>query len=197
MVVLKDKGSEALEELMNQAQMIATAAIRGGRQMEATLFLHGQEGNAILVPQKFDSEEAKDRFAEVSRIMCVAQGADAVVYCSEAWMVSPKKDKPLDLSVAPSKSPDRQEVLVLMGETREGCLHRSLPIHRAEGGKFAGFGEMTEIRPDSVGGRFANFLPELTPTEEDRRLAKLYLAAKGIVPEEKRDKYREQGRAMY
>jgi hypothetical protein len=58
-------------------------------------------------------------------------------------------------------------------------------------------GEATEIRPDSVGGRFAQFLPEMTPTEEDRKIAMLYLAAKGIIPAEKRDKYREQGRAMF
>ncbi len=86
-------------------------------------------------------------------------------------MLAPKNDKPLDLSVAPSQSPDRQEVLVIIGETREGHLHRSLPILRARNGKFAGFGEATEIRPDSVEGRFAQFLPEMTPTEEDRKLA--------------------------
>ena len=128
MVMLKDKGSEALEELMNEAQLIATAAMRNLGQMQTTLFIHGKEGKAILVPKNMDSDAAKDRFAEDSRIMCIAQGADAVVYCSEAWMLTPKHDKPLDLSVAPSKSPDRQEVLVFMGETREGHLHKSLPI---------------------------------------------------------------------
>jgi hypothetical protein len=197
MVMLKDKGSEALEELMNEAQLIATTLMRKIGEMSATLFIHGSEGKTIFRPKSMNSEAAKDQFVEESRIMCIAHGADAVVYCSEAWMLTPKTDKPLDLSVAPSKSPDRQEVLIFIGESREGHIHKSLPIVRAEGGKFAGFGEATEIRPDSVRGRFAQFLPEMMPTEEDRKIAMLYLAAKGIVPAEKRDKYREQGRAMF
>lgn len=51
-------------------------------------------------------------------------------------MLTPKKDQPLDLSVAPSQSPDRQEVLILfMGKSREGHIHKSLPIVRAERGR--------------------------------------------------------------
>jgi hypothetical protein len=195
--MIKDKGSEALEELMNEAQLIATTMMREIGEMSAALFVHGSDGKTIFRPKNMDNEAAKDRFAADSRMICAASAADAVVYCSEAWMLTPQKDKPLDLSIAPSQSPDRQEVLLFMGETRGEYIHKSLPIVRDEGGKFAGLGEATEIHPDSVKGRFAHLLTELPPTEEDRQMAKWYLAAKGIVLAEKRDKYREQGRARF
>jgi hypothetical protein len=195
--MIKDKGSEALEELMNEAQLIATTMMREIGEMSAALFVHGNDGKTIFRPTSMDNEASKDRFAEDSKMVCIACGADAVVYCSEAWMLTPKKDKPLDLSIAPSQSPDRKEVLVFIGEARGEYIHKSLPIVRDGDGKLAGFGEALEIHPDSVGGRFAHFLTALPPTEEDRQLAKWYLAAKGIVLAEKRDKYREQWRARF
>ena len=198
--MLKDKGREALEELMNEAQMIAAQAMRHIGDMPATLFIHGQEGNVIFRPESMESAAAKDRFAADSRVMCVAHAADAVVFCTEAWMLVPKNDKPLDLSVAPSQSPDKQEVLIFLGESRDGRIHRSIPIVRAENGKFAGFDEANEIRPDKVEGRFSQFLTEHIPTEQDREVAKLLLAVKGIAPMEKKeeqDRHRGLGRSRF
>lgn len=197
MVMFKDKGSEALEELMNETEMIATAAMRDIGEIPPALFIHGKEGKAIFRPKSMSNVEEKNRFAEDSRAMCIAQGADAAVFCSEAWMRTPKADEKLDVSIAPSQAPDRQEVLILMGESRTGHIHKTLPILRAADGKFAGFGEATEIRPDNVEGRFSQFLPEQIPSEDDRKIAMLYLATKGIVPMEKKDKHRGHGRSRF
>jgi len=197
MTTLQDKGSEALQELMNEAEMIATAMIRETGEMRAAIFIHGQEGKTIFRPKSMATEAAKDEYAADARIVCMAEGADAVVYCSEAWMLSPKTGRSVDLTMPPSKSPDRQEVLVLMGESREGYLHKSLPICRSESGKFAGFGEATELWPDRVEGRFGQLLSEEKPSADERELAKLILHSRGLTTYKKKRREQGHGRGIF
>src|ERR1019366_6872028 len=98
----------------------------------------------------------------------------------EAWMKTAKPGEKLDMTEPPSESFDRQEVIVLMGEARDGQKQKFLPIIRSGNGKFFGLGETTVPGMDRMEGRFAGILPSKVATDEHRTLAKAMLKVKGV-----------------
>ena len=83
----------------------------------------------------------------------------------------------MDTSEAPSEAIDRQEHVVLMGESREGNRQRFLPIIRSGNGKFFGLGDPHEPSADTQ-GRCAGILPPEEPDAATRQLAKVMLQVK-------------------
>jgi hypothetical protein len=115
------------------------------------------------------------------------------VWISEAWVLKAEKGEKLDLSRLPSESPNRQEVVIIMGESREGCMQKILPILRHENGKFKGLGE-ANIEENQTKGRFAQFVPVEIPDKETRDMAKRVL--EGTVRREERGRGQGRGMAM-
>ena len=189
--MIKDKGEEALEKLVQDAKLFCTLLMKQTGKVPPTLFMHGMDGKAVFTPGEFTSVESKDEFARAARLMCVAHGADATVFVSEAWMRMAVKDQKLDLSTPPSESLDRQEILFIIGESREDHIFKAVPIIRTDNGKFVGFGETPEVRGDQTKGRFSHFLTEEIPNEDLRRKAKRILEEMGLV--QGKDHRREQG----
>ena len=198
MTTTNDESQEAVKKLMEDAEMMAHYSIRQRGSVSPTLLIHGVDGNVSLSPTSMADERAKDRFVQQARLVCLAQGAEAAVFMSEAWMRMPKKlGEAFDVNIPPSQAADRVETVIIMGETRNSHSQKILPILRTEQGKFMGFGEMPEIlkAADSVKGRFAQFIPPKVPDEETRKLAKQAIEIMGLV--EKEDKLeRGQGRSM-
>ena len=91
-----------------------------------------------------------------------------------------KPGSPVDLTEPVSEAFDRQEVVVLMGESKTGQKQRILLIIRSGNGKFFGFNETAMPETDHFEGRFSQILPPNTPTDEHRRIAKAMLKAEGI-----------------
>jgi hypothetical protein len=191
---------DAVQKLMEEAEMMAHYSIRQTGAVSPTLLIHGVDGKVVLAPQSMENEAIKDHFVLKARLACLAHGADATVFLSEAWMRMPSKTgQSLDLSIPPSEAPDRVEAVIIMGETRNGHYQKVLPMLRSEQGKFIGFGEMPEIirEADQVKGRFAQFVPPDVPTEEVRKEAKAALAILGMVPADEKKRERGQGRAIF
>ena len=86
----------------------------------------------------------------------------------------------MDMTEPPSESFDRQEVIVLMGESLGGQKQKFLPIIRHDNGKFFNLGETTVPGMDKMKGRFAQILPPKMPDGEMRLLAKTMLKVKGF-----------------
>jgi hypothetical protein len=86
-----------------------------------------------------------------------------------------------DETEPPSEAFDRQEVVVLMGESHAGQKQKFLPIIRSSYGKFFGFGESEAPTVDEMKGRFAQLLPTQVPDEGIREFAKAMLKVKGVV----------------
>lgn len=168
---------------MEHAKNYVSLAMKVTGACPPTLFMQGIEGKAAYSPSKFTDERAKDQFAETARLMCLAQGAKATVFVSEAWLRMATEDEMLDLSRPPSQYPDRQEVMIMMGESRNGNMHKILPIIRSDNGQFLGFVDKPAIATDEVQGRFANFLSAELPDERTREQAKILLEAKGFSQE--------------
>jgi hypothetical protein len=98
----------------------------------------------------------------------------------EAWAKFAKPGEKLDLTEAPSEAFDRRELVVLMGESRNGQKQKLLPIIRSDNGKFFGFGECEVPEMDEMKGRFAQLLPTKVPDDELRQIAKAMLKVKGV-----------------
>ncbi|MDR3457193.1 MAG: hypothetical protein P4N60_07075 [Verrucomicrobiae bacterium] len=61
---------------------------------------------------------------------------------------------------------------------------------RADKGKFIGFGDEKKFDADKITGRFANFIPPVSPDEKSRSMAKLVLKKLGIDIETEQTKDR-------
>ena len=80
----------------------------------------------------------------------------------------------------PSEAFDQREVVVLMGESRNGQKQKFLPIIRSGNGKFFNLGETTVSGMDKIEGRFAQILPPKLADAQMRLLAKTMLEVKGV-----------------
>lgn len=170
---------KTLDDLMAQAAHYADFCLRNSGRMQPTLFLIGDNGPMMLMPESLADEREKDDFANTSRLMCIAQNASCCVMALEAWLKTAKPGEPLDVTEPPSEAIDRQEVVVLMGEARTQQRQRILTIVRSDNGKFFGLTPADIPSPDNMTGRFANILPPQVPDKEMQALAKAVLKVKG------------------
>lgn len=191
--------SRHLEELMVEAELFTKHSLRTSGKVHPTLFMHGEHGKGMFSPSEMASEKDKDAFATLARLVCIAHGADATVFVSEAWTRSAKPGQKLDATKLPSQCADRQEVVMMMGQTRNECQQRMLPMERDQANRFIGFGQEHKIEPDRMEGRFANLMPEEYPNAQSREMALEALAKLGVIAqkqEKERDERRERGRGM-
>ena len=93
-------------------------------------------------------------------------GCDAVAP-KETKNGSDNPGEKFDMTEAPSEAFDRQEVIVLMGESHGGQKQKFLPIIRNGNGKFFGLGESNTPSLDKMEGRFAQILPPKAATAEN------------------------------
>jgi hypothetical protein len=180
--MLPSLNPKTLDDLLANARHYAEYCMRGTGNLPPTLFLIGSDGKQVmLMPQNLADEKAKDDFATQSKLMAVACGATVAVMALEAWMKTAKADEKFDMTESPSEAFDRQEVLVLMGESfSEGQKQKLLPIIRSGNHKFFGFGDSAVSKLDKLQGRFSQLLPTKVPDEAMRALALAMLKVKGV-----------------
>ena len=171
---------ETLDDLLAQAGHYAEFCMRSSGAMRPALFLIGTDGPLTIATTSLDGVEEKDAFVTTARLICIAQAATSVVVALEAWMSFAKPGESGDTAEPPSEAFDRQEVVILMGESKTGHKQRFLPIIRSGNGKFFGFNESELPEMDRIEGRFSQILSAETPTIEHRLIAKAMLEVKGI-----------------
>jgi hypothetical protein len=140
--------------------------------MAPTLFLIGDSGPMLFVAESMDNDEAKDSFANMARLVCIANGATCCVMAMEAWLKTAKPGEALDLTEMPSEAFDREE-------DRAGQRQKFLPIIRSDNGKFFNLGESPMPAMDSMEGRFAQILSPKVPDAQTKLLAQTMLKVKG------------------
>ena len=171
---------KTLDDLLAQAEHYANYSMRNMGRVPPTLFLIGADGPVMFVPESMADDSAKDDFATTARLMCIAHAASACVMTLEAWAKFATPGEKLDMTEAPSEAFDRRELVVLMGESRNGQKQKLLPIIRSDNGRFFGFGESEVPEMDEMKGRFAQLLPTKVPDDGLRLIAKAMLKVKGV-----------------
>jgi hypothetical protein len=121
---------ETLDELLAQAEHYAGFCMRNSGKMSPTLFLIGADGPLMFVPASLVDADEKDAFATTARLVCIAHAATVSVMALEAWMKTATPGEKMDMTEPPSEAFDRQEVIVLMGESHSGQKQKFLPIIR-------------------------------------------------------------------
>ena len=148
--------------------------------MAPTLFLIGADGPLMFATGSLADEDEKDAFATNARLLCIANAATACVMALESWMKMATPGEKSDITEPPSEAFDRQEVIVLMGESHTGQKQKYLPIIRSDNGKFFGFGESNMPILDKIEGRFPQILPPKVATAEHRMVPQAMLKVKGV-----------------
>jgi len=171
---------ENLDDLLAQAEHYANYSMRNLGHLPPTLFLVGSKGPVMFMPESLADESDKDDFATTARLMCIAHAATACVMALEAWVKVAKPGEKFDETERPSEAFDRQEVVVLLGESHTGQKQTFLPIIRSENGNFFGLGESDLSSMDEMKGRFAQVLPTKVPDDGIRAVAKAMLKVKGV-----------------
>lgn len=169
---------KTLDDLMAQAAHYASFCLRNSGSMPPTLFLIGEAGPMMFLPDSMADDEAKDSFANMCRLVCIAHAASSCVMTMEAWMKTAKPDQPLDMTAAPSEAIDREEVIALMGEDRVNQRQLFLPIIRSDNGKFFNLGDSTLPVMDNIEGRFAQILSPKIPDAQAQIVAQAMLKMK-------------------
>jgi hypothetical protein len=173
---------QTLDDLLANARHYAEFCMRGTGNLPPTLFLIASDGKQVMfMPKNLEDVKAKDDFAAMSQLMAIASGATVAVLALEAWMKAAKLGETLDTTEPPSEAFDRQEVIVLMGESMtEGRKQQMLPIIRSDNHKFFGLGDSAVEKMDKLEGRFLQLLPTKVPDKGMRELALAMLKVKGI-----------------
>ena len=171
---------KTLDDLLANAIHYAEYCMRGTGNLMPTLFLIGHDGKQVMfMPQNLADTQDKDNFANLSKLMAVATGATVAVMALEAWVKTAKVGEDFDPTEMPSEAFDRQECIVLMGESMsEGQKQQMLPIIRSGNHKFFGFGDSIVEKMDKMEGRFSQLLPAKLPDENIRALAMAMLKVK-------------------
>jgi hypothetical protein len=174
---------EALDQLLLHVEPRLEDFMREEGHLDPTLFTVSPEGLFIYAPGPLNEVSEKDCFAANARLICAAQGVTAVVLALEAWVLEAQPGQRFDRSALPSQSPDRQEVICLLGEARNRVSHQKLfPIMRDSLGRFSCLGQPRVLPPGPAEGRFGHLLPRTPMTQEVRAFAVAMLRARGLVP---------------
>jgi hypothetical protein len=139
-----------------------------------------QEGVILFSPDQMTDTGMKDDFANKVKLITASYGASAVVLILESWITKARPGEKLDTETPPSESYDREEVVVLIGQSPQGNITHLLPIHRLGNGKFWNLGDAEDMPADSFQGRFAGLLPPKPADERTRQMGRMLLDAMGV-----------------
>ena len=174
------KSREDLETLIDQSRHYAKHMLQTTGSVPPTLMALTPEGLMMFVPSELEDTDAKDKFANTGRLLAVGYKASAVVMILESWATFPKRPGLPLPEGPPSQSPDRKEVVVLMGETRDTRAQQFLFIQRNSSKNFTGFGTSLLPQFDQLEGRFAQMMPPKVPNDNDALMARTLLTAMGV-----------------
>jgi hypothetical protein len=173
-------GPDKLDSLARQAKDYALHMMRTAGSMPPTVIADTAEGYVFCVPGVFTDDAAKDRFADVARLLAVAHNASALVLIAEAWASLPDARGHIDTETPPSQSANRKEIIALMLEdgNRQGSM--LIPIVRGWNEVFVGFGDTAPVAYGQSEGRFSGMMPPRKPGPDDRAKAAALLQALGL-----------------
>ena len=167
---------------MDFAKGYAEHLLRGQGNVPASLILRAPEGILIHPAVSLEDVREKDRWADLARIICVGTEASQAVLVFEGWGLTGREAKQHDPDEDISERHDRQEVLLVMGESHSEKATRWYPMIRMGNGKFFGLGEdvAKDLRQKEATGRFTRILPDKIAPPKIVALARLAMQLQGL-----------------
>jgi len=174
---ISKRNQSALAQLMEKAEAYARGAMARFGEVPPTLLMSGPSGESGFCRNDLLTDAKKKEFLTTGRMMCVSQGAAAVVYCASGWAETHGRDA----AVQATSGPAQEKALFLVGESKETTVKRILPVQRADDEEFLGFGKAREVNNARVSPQVGAFLSQHAPDESMRREAGRYLAERKLV----------------
>ena len=172
--------NSALQPLIAEATRYARVTMKKSGFLAPMMMASTDQGIILFSPESMSDTGAKDDFANKIKLITASYGASAVVLILESWITRAKVGEKLDTETPPSESYDREEVVVLIGQSAQGSITHLLPIHRLGNGKFWNLGDAEEMPADTFEGRFASLLPPKPIDEKTRQMGRVRLEAMGV-----------------
>lgn len=169
-----------LDSLIAQATRYARFTMKKSGSLAPVMMASTDEGMIMFSPDRLTDTGAKDDFANKVRLITGSYGASAVVLILESWLTKAKPGENLDMLTPPSESYEREEVVVLIGQSPHGNITHLLPIHRLGNGKFWNLGDAEDMPADTFEGRFSKLLPPAPVDENTRQMGRILLKAMGV-----------------
>jgi hypothetical protein len=169
-----------LDRLLEQAADYSRQMMSSAGSVPPTLMALTPDGFLMFVPKKLHGEAQKDKFANAARLIATGYEAVAVALILESWATIARRPGQAIPNTPPSQSPDREEVVFVVAETRQACRQRFLFIQRNSSGNFIGFGTSLLPEFDELQGRFAGLMPPKIPSKSDSLMARTLLQAMGV-----------------
>jgi hypothetical protein len=174
---ISNRNQTALAQLMEKAEAYARGAMARFGEIPPTLLMSGPSGESGFCRNNLLTDAKKKEFLTTGRMMCVSQGAQAVVYCASGWAETHVRAA----AVQATSGPAQEEALFLVGESKEITVKRILPVQRSDDEEFLGFGKAREANDARVSPQVGVFLSQHAPDESMRREAGRYLAEMKVV----------------
>jgi hypothetical protein len=171
---------EGLESLARQARNYALHMMRTTGSVPPTVIADTDDGYIFCMPTSLTNDAAKDRFADIARLMAIAYTARAIVMVVEAWATLPNANGHLDTETPPSQSPDRKEIVALMLEDHLSSATSLLHIMRNTAGQFIEFGEPGPLQCGETSGRISGLMSSKKPSFQEAAKAKAALQHLGM-----------------
>lgn len=174
---------ETLHDLLKQAEHYAEASMLCKDGVPLSLMILGAEGLMVHATDEQDSEEQKNRFGSIARVAAAACKATSLAVVAESWLsgLDARAHDETAGTINPSEAPDRKEVVMVIGQSRNANITRFLFIERDSLGAFTGFGPSLLPDMDAVPeGRFAHLMPAREPNDQDALVAFQALQSVGI-----------------
>ena len=115
---MANNDQDILKNLMADAEVFCAASMRFHGNVVPSIVFHAAKGVGIFTARNLYGEIRNEDFAELARLMCTVHAADAAIFAAEVWCKVGKTGENLDLSTPPSQSNDRQEAVVMQGDSR-------------------------------------------------------------------------------
>lgn len=131
-----------LKALAETAFQTAKGIVESGQELAPVFFVEDGNGDLNILMAPWRSTEEKLAIYQALRKQFSKINARAYLFISEAWMTKMDKGKDWD-GVPPSESPDRIEVVMIDGNTRDGERYT----------------RMVEIKTDKFGARTLSDTP--------------------------------------
>ena len=170
---------ESLSSLIAEAARYAHFNMKRDGFIAPMMMAATDDGILMFTPKDMNDEDGKDTFANTVRMIAGTYGASALVLILESWMTRASQEGNLDMT-PPSESYEREEVVTLIGQSKDGNCTRMYPIVRLDNGRFWNLGDPFDLGADSFSGRFAGLLPTKEVDLTMRELGKKLLKAMGV-----------------
>jgi len=112
----------------------------------------------LLMSAGQKSSRSPDQRPNSERVYPTKPPCCSMVLILKSWINRASQESNPDMT-PPSESYEREEVVTLIGQSKDGNFTRMYPIVRQDNGTFWDLGDPIDLGADSFSGRFAGLLP--------------------------------------